>query len=316
MEFAKKLWKDTWNVYLVFFKILIPVSISIKLLKEVGIVDIIGGWIAPVMELIGLPGVIGIAWFTGIISNIYGGIIALLVMPEAAAMTVAQMTVFTTILLFAHNFPMEAALAQKAGARAIPQMIIRIFTGFLAGALLNFIFTHCDIYQEIAQPFLSPNPSQQTWGEWAVSELINYLKIALVIFSLILFLRILEWFSIDKMIAKALSPLLRFVGIGTEVTTVTLIGMLMGLSYGGAIISVEAKERKLDKRSIFYAMTMMGMLHSIIEDTFLPLLVDAKWFVILAIRLVFSIFITRLIVIFTENKSYKWFTRYLITPDK
>lgn len=316
MEFAKKLWKDTWNVYLVFFKILIPVSISIKLLREIGVIDIIGGWIAPVMELIGLPGVIGIAWFTGIISNIYGGIIALLVMPEAAIMTVAQMTVFTTILLFAHNFPMEATLAQKAGARAIPQMIIRVLTGFLAGALLNIIFTYYNIYQEIAQPFLAPNPSRQTFTEWVVSELTNYLKIALVIFTLILFLRILKWFSIDKMIAKTLSPMLRFVGIGTEVTTVTLIGMLMGLSYGGAIISVEAKERKLDKRSIFYAITMMGMLHSIIEDTLLPLLVDAKWLVVLTIRLVFSIFITRLIVAITVNKNYEWLTRYLITPDK
>lgn len=313
MEFVKKLWKDTWKVYLVFFKILIPVSISIKILKEFGIIDVIGGWISPIMDLVGLPGAIGIAWFTAIVSNIYGGIIALLVIPEASTLTVAQMTIFTTLVLFAHNFPMEVTLAQRAGARAIPQMIIRLLSGFLAAMLLSFIFNYFNLYQDIAQPFLKPNPTQQTWGEWAVTELINYLKIAGVILALLLFLRTLEWFGIDKMIAKALSPILRLVGIGTEVTTVTLIGMLMGLAYGGAIISVEAKERNLNKRSIFYAMTLMGMLHSLVEDTFLPLLVDAKWFIILLIRLVFGIVITRIIVLLTVNRTQQWFERWLIT---
>lgn len=313
MEFVKKLWKDTWKVYLVFFKILIPVSISIKILKEFGIIDVIGGWIAPIMDLVGLPGAIGIAWFTAIVSNIYGGIIALLVIPEASTLTVAQMTIFTTLVLFAHNFPMEVTLAQRAGARAIPQMIIRLLSGFLAAMLLSFIFNYFNLYQDIAHPFLKPNPTQQTWSEWAVTELINYLKIAGVILALLLFLRTLEWFRIDRMIAKALSPILRLVGIGTEVTTVTLVGMLMGLAYGGAIISVEAKERNLNKRSIFYAMTLMGMLHSLVEDTFLPLLVDAKWFIILLIRLVFGIVITRIIVLLTVNRTQQWFERWLIT---
>lgn len=288
-------------------------SISIKILKEFGIIDVIGGWIAPIMDLVGLPGAIGIAWFTAIVSNIYGGIIALLVIPEASTLTVAQMTIFTTLVLFAHNFPMEVTLAQRAGARAIPQMIIRLLSGFLAAMLLSFIFNYFNLYQDIAQPFLKPNPTQQTWGEWAVTELINYLKIAGVILALLLFLRTLEWFGIDKMIAKALSPILRLVGIGTEVTTVTLVGMLMGLAYGGAIISVEAKERNLNKRSIFYAMTLMGMLHSLVEDTFLPLLVDAKWFIILLIRLVFGIVITRIIVLLTVNRTQQWFERWLIT---
>ncbi|MDX2480604.1 MAG: hypothetical protein QNK24_09740, partial [Desulfuromusa sp.] len=44
------------------FKIIIPISIATRFLQQWGMVDQIGVLLGPVMELVGLPGQLGLVW--------------------------------------------------------------------------------------------------------------------------------------------------------------------------------------------------------------------------------------------------------------
>ena len=58
---------DAVRTSLILFKIMIPVSIVIKILRETGVIEIIGVAFAPVMELLGLPGAMGLVWVLSLI---------------------------------------------------------------------------------------------------------------------------------------------------------------------------------------------------------------------------------------------------------
>ena len=61
----------TWTL----LKIMIPISIIVKVLKETGAIDYIGGVLSPVMEIVGIPGDYGLVWATAMVTNIYGGMV-------------------------------------------------------------------------------------------------------------------------------------------------------------------------------------------------------------------------------------------------
>ena len=72
----KSLIKDTTNSAVGLYKIMIPVSIAVKLLQYLGWINVLGDALAPVMKWIGLPGACGIIWATTMVTNIYGGMMA------------------------------------------------------------------------------------------------------------------------------------------------------------------------------------------------------------------------------------------------
>src|SRR5215469_7695510 len=82
------------------FKIMIPISILVKILQELGLIVYIGDALAPMMNVMGLPGEMGLVWASAMIGNIYAGIITFFSI--GMDVTVAQVTVLSTIILIAH----------------------------------------------------------------------------------------------------------------------------------------------------------------------------------------------------------------------
>ena len=104
---ARHIVSKWWSACSVFFKIMIPVSIVIKLLEESGALSRIGVVLSPLMAPLNLPGEMGIVWATTMLSNIYGGLLSLSSMFPEDGLTVAQMTTLTSLMLFAHTFLIE-----------------------------------------------------------------------------------------------------------------------------------------------------------------------------------------------------------------
>ncbi len=92
----------------------------------------------------------------------------------------------------------------------------------------------------------------------------------------------------------------------------TVIGLSMGILYGGALIIKEAKEKDIPKMDVFYAFVLMGLCHSLIEDSLLMLSMGANWIMVFIFRMVFALLITWLLVrflrIFPEGRLVKWLT--------
>ena len=88
-----------------------------------------------------------------------------------------------------------------------------------------------------------------------------------VIVVLLLVLRVLKKIGVEAAVTKLLEPLLERLGMSKDAAPITIIGMTMGLTYGGGLIIKEAKSGRLSRRDVLFSMTLMGLCHSLIEDT-------------------------------------------------
>ena len=52
----KDVWKDSLEISFELFKVMIPVVILVKILQELGAITVLGEWLTPLMQFLGLPG--------------------------------------------------------------------------------------------------------------------------------------------------------------------------------------------------------------------------------------------------------------------
>ena len=105
-------------------------------------------------------------------------------------------------------------------------------------------------------------------------------------------MRALNALGLTRLLEILLTPFLRLMGIGPTAATVTVIGMTMGLTYGGGLIIHEAQAGHIPKKDVFAAVSLMSMSHALIEDTLLLALIGASAWGSLGARLVFSLAVT------------------------
>lgn len=299
------------------FRIMIPVSIGVKILQMTGAIEYIGIALAPIMKLVGLPGEMGLVWGTGMITNLFGGIMAYLNLAPYFHLSVAQTTILCVMMLVAHTFPIELQVARKAGVKLLTMFVIRFGFAFVMGFILNLIYNGFDVLQQ---------PSVITWERhaeidtslqgWAVGELKNYGVILMFIFSLLLLIRLLKVIGVIDWITRGLSPVLRMIGIGPEVTTIAIIGLTLGVVYGAALIIAESKNKDINKRDIFYCLALMGLCHSVIEDSILMMALGGHYTGVIIARVIFSLLIIYGIVRFTKRLPDATFAKYFLAKEK
>src|SRR3546814_18408941 len=90
--------------------------------------------------------------------------------------------------------------------------------------------------------------------------------------------------GITRRITAAMMPLLKVSGLNAQVAPVTTVGVLLGLTYGGALIIDEAAKQNFSARTRFLALAWLSLSHSPIEDTLLLLALGADIWVTLVGR--------------------------------
>ena len=294
-------------------KIIIPISIIIKILTELGIIEIIGYYLSPFMSIIGLPGEFGLVWATGMLTNIYGALIVFFSLSIDNSYTVAQVTILASMILVAHTLPIELRIAQKAGARIWFMFCLRFFSAFSLGFLLFLFYSSFNLYQNVSVLYWNPGNIDSSILGWIIRECRNYLLIFVIIFGLLLLMKLLKKFNIINHLNNFLEPFLEFLGMSKKAAPIAIIGTTLGLSYGGALIINEVKSNLISKKDSFLSLSLMGLSHSLIEDTLLMLAMGAALSGILFGRLIFTIFIMifliRLINLVSSEKFEKYFLK-------
>ena len=304
-------WKRTCKI---LFKILIPISILIKILQETGGINYVSNFFDPLMQLMGLPGEMGIVWASAIFGNLYGGLLAFYSLQSTVSLTVAQVTILMTALLIAHSFLMEVVVVYKAGLKWIPIVLFRLGMAVVVGIFLNFFYSGTNMLQEPASQIMTLSaPADQSITAWIINELKNYISIALIILALITVLEILKRIGLIAKLNKLLEPVLNFIGMTSKIVPLTIIGLTLGLAYGGALIIDETRATSISKKDIFYSLLLMSLFHSIIEDTMLVASAGGNWSGIVLFRFVFAFITTAILIRITRNwddaKMDKYFTR-------
>ncbi len=303
-----KIIKKWFSACSVFFKIMIPVSLIIKLLEETGLMQYVGYALSPLMQPLGLPGEMGLVWGVTMLSNIYGGLLTLSSLQPDGGMTVAQITTLSSLMLFAHTFLIEIPICVKAGCKFIPIFLIRFLSAYVFAFLTAQIcmrFSLCD--SPVSAIHFTETDS--SWLGWAIGELEKYVSIALIVLSLVVLLELLERVGFLRLLEKILSPVVGFIGISPKVIPITIIGMTLGLAYGGGLIVAESKENPIEKRDIFLSLAFLSLFHSIIEDHLLMIGIGANAFFIFVLRFVFSI-VAMLLIKYLYDNAGKLIARF------
>lgn len=294
------------------FRIIIPISIVTRLLQQWGVVDQLGALLGPVMELVGLPGPIGLVWATAMITNLYGGMVVFASVAPGLDLTVAQATVLTTMMLVAHGLPVELRIAQKAGTRLRAMAALRIGGALFLGGLLNLVYRWTGTLQQPSEALWNPPPVDPAWTAWLQAELRNVLSIFVIILTLMALLRLLKKIGIIDLMTRLLEPVLELLGMGRAVAPLAIVGMTLGLTYGGGLIIREAQSGRLNRRDVFCSLALMGLCHSLIEDTLVVMLLGGHLSGIFWARLVFSLVVVALLGRLIAWMPQAVFERYLV----
>ena len=293
-QFFKELLKEIFDVTSTLFRIMIPIIIVIKVVEELGGIMSLSEWLSPIMESVGLPKEMGLVWATTILTNIYAGLIILI--SSDVPLTVAQASVLGSMMLLAHSLPIEGAIAKKAGVSWLATLSVRVGGSLVLAWLLNLSYQYGDLLNYPATVLWQPEvSSDNSYIGWAIEQLKNFAVIFMVISALLLLLKVLKVLGIEKLMALLLRPFLRLLGISKDATNLTIIGITLGLSFGGGLLINEAKKGHIAARDVFTAIMLLNLLHSLIEDTLLILLIGANFYTIFWGRIVFSVLIVALI---------------------
>ncbi len=284
--------KTSWEL----LKIAVPVIVLTKIAGELGLINGLSLVLDPVMGLVGLPGGLGLVWATGLVTNIYAAIVVFFSLVSAFELTVLQVTVLCSMLLIAHSLPLEMAITKKAGGGFWVITLLRVGGALVYGVFLYQFCNYFDIWQQKATFLLNLEVEEQTILGWGLGQLYLIVTIVTIIFCILVVMKILDLLGILRFIEQLLAPPLKFLGMSEKAAPITVIGMILGISYGGSLIIKESISGRLEKKDVFFSLALMGLSHALIEDTLLMMTLGGKLAGILWGRLLFSIFMIFLLV--------------------
>lgn len=310
----KKVPAQAARVSFSLFKIMIPIILGVKLFQELGLIKHMAMPLSPVMKLMGLPGEMGLVWATAMINNIYGAMIVFVSLSPQFPLTTAQVTILGTMILIAHSLPIELEIARKSGNRVLFQGFMRTGSALVVGILLHHIYDLSEWLKTPNHLLWVPEAAPQNLLFWGVDQLQNLGVIFAIIFGLIALMKILDFLKITEIFIKIFNPLLRLLGIGPAAAPLTIIGMVMGLAYGGGLIIHEARSGKVENRDIFFAVSFMGLAHSVFEDTLLMLVLGAHLSGLIWARVIYAVIFVFVLVRVVNRIPVSIFEKYLFRP--
>jgi hypothetical protein len=310
MTIIKKIALDVYIVSWALFKVLIPTLIVVKIAEAAGAVYWLNIAMAPIVTLIGLPADMAIVLTTTMLTNPYAGLMLLSATPTAASLSVAQTTIIASFMLFAHSLPVEAAITRNAGLRVGVTLIVRVGAAILFCALLNLFFSQFNLLGETANLHLPQFDATPSLMQWTLDQIKGLVFIQGVIVVLIIGLELLRWIGVERLIQKMMHPILVLVGIGSRASTIVIVGLTLGLGFGGGLMIKDVRQGMIPAQAAVGSLVLINLYHSVFEDTAVMLLLGPSLFYILVVRGVFALILTYLIIrilgLLSEPKYDRW----------
>lgn len=304
---------NTLETYWMLIRIVVPITILTELLSQMGAIEAVAPAFAPVMSLVGLPPELGLAWLSGMLIGIWGAVPLVFVLVPVDSLSVADITIFSALLLFAHGLPIEQRIIQKAGPGMIVTTLLRVAGGVFYAFLLHLLFDGTGWLSTTAHPTWISMNATSDWPGFFGSLFETMLSMLVILLALSWGLEILKITGLMDLIMTALAPVLRLAGIRGEAGQFTAVGLFLGISYGGGLLIRAARSGVVAPRQVFISCIFMGFAHSIIEDTLIVVALGADLGAVLGGRLVFGLAATAAIAgilrYVSDEKFFTWVFR-------
>lgn len=275
--------KKSGKTSLWLLKLILPISLVFRLLDYSGILVVLAEYLHPVFTHLGLPGSTAIVFITSIFLPLY----APLAIITSMTLTLRELTILALMCQVAHNLPVESAIQAKTGTSFAAMFSVRIVMSILIGFVLNIILP-----QEMGMPgFLQTSPQVMTsisevLYAWLTTSVRITILIVVIITALMITYRLMEEYNLINRLSKSIQPVLKFFGLPQSTGFLWLIGYIVGLAYGGALMIDQMNEGKVTKAEGSLLNYHLAISHSIIEDNLLFIALGVSVWWILATRLI------------------------------
>ncbi len=300
MQFRKNILvpalKKSGSTSLWLLKMILPISLMVRFMDYFGILAYIADVLDPLFVYLGLPGSTAIVFITSIFLPLYAPIAIL----TSMSITLRELTILALMCQIAHNLPVESAIQAKTGTTFRGMTVLRIIMGVFTGFILNLILPNEMGMPNFAQTNITVVSSV---GEllilWLKSSLNIALIISAIVFSLNLLYNILNHYNLISKLSRGLKPFLKAFGLPENTGFLLLIGYIVGLAYGGALMMDQMKDGKVSRTDANLLNHHLAVSHSVIEDNLLFVALGVSIWWIMGVR-------------FTRAWIVVWLRRFLL----
>lgn len=294
---ALKIANDIKEICIPLYQILIPFVFIIKILEVSGAIQFTAKVLEPLMSLVGLTPELGLVFVTAFLINIYAALVLFVNILPGIEVSVAEITILTTMILVAHNLPIECAICKAAGISIIYTASLRLISAFVLGFILKLIYFNFGFLTETFQTFFKVQPPPENTWYWFLDQFKTLVYIFFLVCLMATVLEVLKIIGVERLFEKVFMPPLRLFGIQKEAMNIIIVGMFIGIQFGGGMLIREVSKGNIDKQSLFLSVSLLNLLHAMIEDTILMFLVGGHISGILFARVIFSLIASYLIFI-------------------
>lgn len=273
----------TWKSASWLLKLMIPISLAVVLLQYTGILEWLAGYLNPVFNFMGLPGEAAIVFVSGAMAGTYSGVVAMMAIP----MTLRQATIMGIMVLICHALPMECSINRKTGSSFWKMALIRIVMAFVSAVYLNLVLPEMNE----AYVYLGAD-TDSTFAEvmihWGLSQLKTIVMVFGIVYSLMFMQMLIEAYGWLKPMSRFFAPLMTVMGLPRESSYMWLVGNVLGISYGSAVmVDLESKGliTRKDANDVNYHLIMN---HSMLEDTIVMAVTGISVLWIISTRVLFA----------------------------
>jgi len=257
-------------------KFIIPISLGMMFLQQLGVLAFISRKIGPAFHLVGLSGEAALPFLAGALLNVYSGLAAV----AQLDFTGRELTILCMMILISHNLPIEATVQHKSGSSGWRLVLLRLAMS-AAGALVLHLLMPPDAVAP-AGGHAAAGDAALSWAaalhKWFVETAWVTLKIALFASGVMVLQQFLEEFRVMPVFSRILAPPLALLGLPGNTVFLWVVANTLGLAYGAGVLLEETRSGRLSKRDIEIVNRSIAVCHSLLEDTLLCVAVGASAF--------------------------------------
>ncbi|MCD7977444.1 MAG: nucleoside recognition domain-containing protein [Tannerellaceae bacterium] len=269
-------------------KIILPISLFVRILQYSGLLAKFSAVLEPLFSFIGLPGETAIIYITSIFCPLYAPIALI----TSMSLGLREATILSLMCLTAHNLIVESAVQAKTGSSFWGITFLRILMSFVIALVLHWVLPlggwgqigitqSAEVCDNIGEVFIL----------WFTSSMRVVISILLIVTALMILHYVLEEFKLMKGLSGLCAPFMKIFGLPRDAAFLWLVGNLVGLAYGGAIMIEQMEENKLSRQNGNLLNYHLAMCHSLLEDTiiFVAIGIPALWLILT--RIIFAILV-------------------------
>lgn len=289
--------KDVFRAYFTLLKLMVPALVIVRVLEQLGLTEWLAWLLSPLMSAVGLPNELGLVWATGMLTNVYTAMVVYYELAADQPISLAQISTLGVMILVSHAIPVEGAVAKILHVPWRLTIVLRVGGAYVLGWLTCLSFDVMSVGTESAYSVWKPEQTESDWLSWGAEQLRLLLTILVILAGLMAGLRALRWLGLERLLGILLNPLMSLMKVEKNAANITIVGLMLGLSFGAGLLIDEARSGRVSKRDVKIVACFLGLCHSIVEDTLLIMLLGAHVVPLLVGRLLFSCLIIWLICI-------------------